>query len=114
MVYRIQREPMIIKKVGGMPVSTNAIDLTDLNLKQEKEFNKLVRAHYAEKGKIGPIKNIQNLIKGLSKKEQLAYCSLLSRGGLPGNCAAAIDANPVKTAEIFSKAEATTNAMSKS
>ena len=56
---------------------------------------------------------LKNTIKGLSKKEQLAYCSFLSKGGLPGNCAAAIDANPVKTAEIFSKAEATSGAMSK-
>ena len=56
---------------------------------------------------------LKNTIKGLSKKEQLAYCSFLSKGGLPGNCAAAIDANPVKTAEIFSKAEATSGAMAK-
>ena len=26
----------------------------------------------------------------LSKKEQLAVCNLLSRGGLPGDCAAAL------------------------
>ena len=57
--------------------------------------------------------NLKRSVRGLSKKEQLAYCSILSRGGLPGNCAAAIDANPVKTAEIFSKAEATSGAMAK-
>ena len=57
--------------------------------------------------------DLKNSLKGLTKKQQLAYCSLLSRGGLPGNCAAAIDANPVKTAEIFSKAEATSGAMAK-
>ena len=56
---------------------------------------------------------LKESVKGLSKAEQLKYCSLLSKGGLPGNCAAAIDANPIKTAEIFSKAEATTGALSK-
>ena len=59
------------------------------------------------------INNIKSAVKGLSKKEQLAYCSILSRGGLPGNCAAAIDANPVKTAEIFAGSEATTGALQK-
>ena len=59
------------------------------------------------------IDGIKKLIKGLSKKEQLKFCSLLSRGGLPGNCAAAIDANPVKTAEVFAGSEATTGAMAK-
>ena len=59
------------------------------------------------------IGGIKKLIKGLSKKEQLKFCSLLSRGGLPGNCAAAIDANPVKTAEVFAGSEATTGAMAK-
>ena len=56
---------------------------------------------------------MKNSLKGLTKKQQLDFCSRLSRGGLPGNCAAAIDANPVKTAEIFSKAEATTGALGK-
>ncbi len=56
---------------------------------------------------------MKNSLKGLSKKEQLKFCSLLSRGGLPGNCAAAIDANPVKTAEVFAGSEATTGAMAK-
>ena len=59
------------------------------------------------------IDGIKKLIKGLSKKEQLTYCSYLSRGGLPGNCAAAIDANPVKAAEVFAGSEATTGAMAK-
>ena len=56
---------------------------------------------------------MKNSLKGLSKKEQLKFCSLLSRGGLPGNCAAAIEANPVKTAEVFAGSEATTGAMAK-
>jgi len=50
----ISNEPMIIKKVGGMPVSKDAIDLTTLDLKQEKEFRKIVKAQ-AESGKTGPI-----------------------------------------------------------
>ena len=50
----ISNEPMIIRKVGGMPVSKDAIDLTTLNLKQEKEFKKIVKAQ-AEKGKVGKI-----------------------------------------------------------
>jgi len=57
--------------------------------------------------------HLKNTIKGLSKKEQLVYCSFLSKGGLPGDCAQAINANPVKTAEIFSKAEAASGAMAK-
>ena len=34
----IGNEPMVTKKIGGMPVSKDAIDLTTLDLKQEKEF----------------------------------------------------------------------------
>ena len=51
----ISNEPMIIKKVGGMPVSKDAVDLTTLNLEQEAEFRKIVREQ-AEAGKTGPIK----------------------------------------------------------
>jgi len=50
----ISNEPMIIKKVGGMPVSKNAIDLTTLNLEQEAEFRKIVREQAAA-GKTGKI-----------------------------------------------------------
>jgi len=52
--FPISNEPMIIKKIGGMPVSKNAIDLTTLDLKQEAEFRKIVKAQ-AESGKTGPI-----------------------------------------------------------
>ena len=58
----ISNEPLIVKKVGGMPVSKDAIDLTDLNLKQETEFKKLVRAQ-AETGKVGQIKGLSAFIK---------------------------------------------------
>jgi hypothetical protein len=58
----ISNEPMIIKKVGGMPVSKDAIDLTTLNLKQEKEFRDLVKTQ-AQAGKTGQIKGLAAFIK---------------------------------------------------
>jgi len=67
----ISNEPMIIKKVGGMPVSKDAIDLTTLNLKQEKEFRKIVKAQ-AEAGKIGQIKGLIPFMKNLGIKCQLS------------------------------------------
>ena len=51
----ISNEPMIIRKVGGMPVSKDAVDLTTLNLKDEKNFRKIVKAQ-AEKERTGRIK----------------------------------------------------------
>ena len=50
----ISNEPMKIKKIGGMPVSKNAVDLTMLDLKQEKKFKQIVSAQ-AKAGKVGPI-----------------------------------------------------------
>ena len=52
-------------------------------------------------------------IKKLTEKEKIGYCSLLSRGGLPGDCAAAIDNDPVKAAQIFNEAPASSGAMTK-
>ena len=49
----------------------------------------------------------------LTSREQLAVCSLLSRGGLPGDCRAAIQDDPVKAAQIFDEAPATSTAMAK-
>ena len=69
--FPISNEPMIIKKVGGMPVSKNAIDLTNLNLKQEAEFKKIVRAQ-AEAGKVGQIKGLIPFMKKLGIKCQLS------------------------------------------
>ena len=57
--------------------------------------------------------NLKKVIRNLPKKDQLTYCSFLSRGGLPGDCAAAIDNNPVKAAQVFDQAPATNNAMTK-
>ena len=67
----ISNEPLIVKKVGGMPVSKDAIDLTDLNLKQEAEFKKIVRAQ-AEAGKVGQIKGLIPFMKNLGIKCQLS------------------------------------------
>ena len=58
-------------------------------------------------------RNLLNAANRLSKKDQLMYCSLLSRGGLPGDCAAAIDNNPVKAAEVFDEAPVTSKGMEK-
>ena len=57
--------------------------------------------------------DLRKAVSGLGKKDQLKYCSLLSRGGLPGDCAAAIDNDPVKAAQIFDEAPATSTAMAK-
>ena len=56
---------------------------------------------------------LKKSIRSLSEKEKIGYCSLLSRGGLPGDCAAAIDNDPVKAAKIFDQAPATSSAMTK-
>jgi hypothetical protein len=65
----IGNEPMIIKKVGGMPVSKDAIDLTNLNLRDEQKFKSIVRQQ-AEKGKIGKI-DIKEIIKTRVKQGQV-------------------------------------------
>ena len=59
------------------------------------------------------LSKLKNSIKSLSEKEKIAYCSILSRGGLPGDCAAAIDNNPVKAAEVFDEAPVTSKGMEK-
>ena len=59
------------------------------------------------------IKDLKRLVKNLTSKEKIAYCSLLSRGGLPGDCAAAIDNNPVKAAQVFDEAPVTSKGMEK-
>ena len=40
----IQNEPLIVKKVGGAPVTKGAIPLTDLTLDQEKALRKQIKA----------------------------------------------------------------------
>ena len=56
---------------------------------------------------------LKKVASNLSEKDKLAVCSLLSRGGLPGDCAAAIDNNPVKAAQVFEQAPATNTSMQK-
>ena len=61
---------------------------------------------------VSPAK-LKEVASNLSEKDKLAVCSLLSRGGLPGDCAAAIDNNPVKAAQVFEQAPATNTGMQK-
>jgi hypothetical protein len=59
-------------------------------------------------------KSVNNLIEStdeLSKPLQLKLCSLLSNGGLPGDCKQAIEKNPEKAAKILSEAPVTSAAM---
>ena len=49
--------------------------------------------------------------KKLSEADQLAFCSLLSKGGLPGDCTKALKANPEKAAQVLSDAPITSVAM---
>ena len=58
-------------------------------------------------------RNLLDAANRLSKKDQLVVCSFLSRGGLPGDCAAAIKNDPVKAAQVFEQAPATNTAMQK-
>ncbi len=59
------------------------------------------------------VNELKNRAKVLSEKEQIGLCSRLSQGGLPGNCASAIENDPVKAAKIFEQAPETSSAMSK-
>ena len=83
------------ERLKGMPKASAASDFVTSG-KEYNAFRKLV-----------------NTVKSLPKKDQLTYCSYLSRGGLPGDCAAAIDNNRVKAAQVFDQAPATNNAMTK-
>ena len=56
---------------------------------------------------------LKKVASNLSEKDKLVVCSLLSRGGLPGDCAAAIDNDPVKAAQVFEQAPATNTKMQK-
>ena len=52
-----------------------------------------------------------NSTEKLTKPEQIKFCSLLSNGGLPGDCKQALKANPEKAAKILSEAPVTSAAM---
>jgi len=59
--FPISNEPLIIKKVGGMPVTKSAVPLTDLTLSQEKVLKDTIKKQ-AEAGRIGPVKLLKNFI----------------------------------------------------
>jgi len=59
------------------------------------------------------VEDLKKAVAGLGKKDKLRYCSLLARGGLPGDCAAAIENDPIKTARILSEAPETSGVMAK-
>ena len=80
----MQNEGLVIKKVGGMPVSKNAIDLTTLNLEQEAEFKKIVREQAAA-GKTGKI-NLKNLNPKHQQLIKNQFCPGNRKGGVPGSC----------------------------
>jgi len=56
---------------------------------------------------------LKQVAETLKNKDKVRICSFLSNGGLPGNCARAIEKNPIKSAEIFSKLPDTTGAVGK-
>ena len=106
-ISSLRQQNVIADKIAEMTKSGELkTRMTEIGVKTPRAYNI---------GKVSSeaIEGIKKIIKQLSEKKQIELCSVLSRGGLPGNCAAAIDANPVKTAEIFSKAEATTGTMAK-
>ena len=59
------------------------------------------------------VNRLKQVAEKLKNKDKIRICSFLSSGGLPGNCATAIEKNPIKSAEIFSKLPDTTGAVSK-
>ena len=76
----ISNEPMIVRKVGGMPISKDAIDLTTLSKKDEAVFRKIVKQQ-AEAGKIGPInaKDFKELITNSKRGGALLTHDILSK-----------------------------------
>ena len=81
--FPISNEPMIIRKVGGMPIRKDAIDLTTLTKKGETEFRKIVRAQ-AEAGKIGQIKGLAAFRKNNLQKLAAIGCPGKMMGGRIG------------------------------
>jgi hypothetical protein len=59
------------------------------------------------------VNRLKQVAEKLKNKDKIRICSFLSNGGLPGNCATAIEKNPIKSAEIFSKLPDTTGALGK-
>jgi hypothetical protein len=71
----IQNEPLLVKKIGGAPVTEGAIPLTDLTLDQEKALRAQIKKD-ATAGKI----NLENVKKFL-KQADFNIDKCLSEGG---------------------------------
>ena len=56
---------------------------------------------------------VKNEAKNFSEAEKLKVCNFLANGGLPGDCARAIDKDPIKAAQIISEVPAETDNLSK-
>ena len=65
----IDDQPIIENRIGK--VAKKGIPIDDLNPRQ--------------------LKSLKDSVKSLSENEQIGLCNKLSAGGLPGNCASAID-----------------------
>ena len=81
--FPISNEPLIIKKVGGMPVTKNAVPLTDLTLSQEKVLKDTIRKQ-AEAGRVGPVKLLKNFIDIAPLPGPLKVLKKFADGGLSG------------------------------
>ena len=64
----IQNEPLLVKKIGGAPVTKDAIPLTDLTLDQETALRAQIKAD-AKAGKITTNKTKKNIIFQLEKSK---------------------------------------------
>jgi hypothetical protein len=81
--FPISNEPLIIKKVGGMPVTKSAVPLTDLTLSQEKVLKDTIRKQ-AEAGRVGPVKLLKNFIDIAPLPGPLKVLKKFADGGLSG------------------------------
>ena len=95
----ISNEPMIIRKVGGMPVSKDAIDLTTLDRKDAATFRKIVKQQ-AERGQTGQInkKQLQNLVKQIKAKNVKGVENALKQTGVKGSNAGFISRELLESA----------------
>jgi hypothetical protein len=81
--FPISNEPLIIKKVGGMPVTKSAVPLTDLTLSQEKVLKDTIKKQ-AEAGRVGPVKLLKNFIDIAPLPGPLKVLKRFADGGLSG------------------------------
>ena len=81
--FPISNEPLIIKKVGGMPVTKSAVPLTDLTLSQEKVLKDTIKKQ-AEAGRVGPVQLLKNFIDIAPLPGPLKVLKRFADGGLSG------------------------------